>query len=151
MRPLKDSTTFGDGGSFMAIDYDDLNPCPVEVMFAKSEEQAQREDSHRCIYPALPDSKRIYFAMVKLDDSLCISKRTGWEREICVAKLMFPALWSFGTRMGPGHGSTSTSLTRLKVIWSGLSDLEISSAYKKQQPQPCYRLGLFFRSDRLYD
>lgn len=102
MRPLKGSTTFGDGGSFMAIDYDDLNPCPVEVMFAKSEEQAQREDGSRCIYPEFPDSKRIYFAMTKLDDSLCISKTTGWEREICVRKIDVPRIMELWYPDGTG-------------------------------------------------
>lgn len=102
MRLLKGSTTFGDGGSFMAIDYDDFNPCPVEVMFAMSEEQALWEGGRRCIYPKFPDSKRIYFAMDKLDDSLCISKRIGWEREICVRKLDIPRIMDFWYPDGTG-------------------------------------------------
>lgn len=91
MRRQKGNITFGDGGNFMPIDYDDTifddyNPCPVSVMFAKGKEQAQREGGGRCIYPEFPDSRRVYSAMAALDDSLCITKTTGWEREICVRK-----------------------------------------------------------------
>lgn len=68
-------------------DFDDFNPCPVSVMFAKSKEQAQRESCKRCIYPEFPDCKRIYFAMEELSDSLCISKEIGWERTLCVRKI----------------------------------------------------------------
>lgn len=91
MRRQKGNTTFGDGGNFMPVDYDDTvfddyNPCPVSVMFAKSKEQAHREGSGRCIYPEFPDSRRVYSAMVNLDNSLCSTKTTGWKREICVRK-----------------------------------------------------------------
>ena len=71
-------------------DFYDFNPCPVEVTFAMSEEQAQREGGRQCIYPEFPDGKRIYFAMEKLDDSLCTHIKEGWEREICVRKADVP-------------------------------------------------------------
>lgn len=107
MRRLKSSTTFGNGGSFMSIDYDDTafddyNPCPVEVLFAKSKEQAQQEGGSRCIYPEFPDCKRIYFAMAKLDDSLCICKTIGWERKLCVRKTDVPRIMELWYPDGTG-------------------------------------------------
>ena len=108
----------------MSIDYDDTafddyNPCPVEVMFAKSEEQAQREDSRRCIYPALPDSKRIYFAMAKLDDSLCISKEIGWERGLCVRKVDIPRIMKLWYPDGTGAWDYKRLIDQIEsdLVW----------------------------------
>ncbi len=72
------------------VNLDDYNPCPVSVSFAKSEDQTQREGGGRCVYPDFPDSKRIYFAMEKLDDSICTHIKAGWEQEICIRKVDVP-------------------------------------------------------------
>jgi hypothetical protein len=86
-----------DGNSF-----DEYNPCPVSVMFAKGEEQAQQEGGGRCLYPHFPDSKRVYFAMEELGDSACTHIKTGWEREICVRKADVPRIMELWYPDGTG-------------------------------------------------
>ena len=124
MRRLKDSTTFGNGGNFVSIDYDDTafddyNPCPVEVMFAKSKEQAQQEGSSRCIYPEFPDCKRIYFAMEELSDSLCISKEIGWERTLCVRKIDIPRIMELWYPDGTGAWDYKCLIDQIEsnLVW----------------------------------
>lgn len=101
----------------MSVDYDDYNPCPVAVMFAMSEEQAQREGSRRCIYPEFPDGRRIYFAMEKLDDSLCIRKKIGWEREICVRKIDVPCIMELWYPDGTGVWDYKRLIDQIEGNW----------------------------------
>lgn len=72
---------------------------PVEVMFAMSEEQAQREDCAICINPPLPTktigNRELYLKLRDIDDRLCISKKIGWETVICLYKENLPAVMDF--------------------------------------------------------
>lgn len=103
----------------MSIAEDDFSPCPVEVMFAKSKEQARQEGSSRCIYPEFPDCKRIYFAMGELDDSLCISKEIGWERMLCVRKIDIPRIMEVWYPDGTGAWDYKRLIDQIEgdLVW----------------------------------
>lgn len=72
----------------MSVDYNDFDMgMSVAVYIAMSEEQANREGVARCIQPALPDSKRVYLEeMDNTPNELCVSKKGGWAKELCVCK-----------------------------------------------------------------
>ena len=59
---------------------------PVEVYIAISDYQAEEEHRRVCIGDELPDSKRIYFDMLKLPEELVRIVSTGWQREITFHK-----------------------------------------------------------------
>lgn len=100
-------------------DFDDFNPCPVSVMFAKGKEQTQREGGKRCLYPAFPDSRRIYFAMETLDDSMCLHRKIGWEREIGVRKADVPRVMEILYPDGVRDWDYMTLINQIEgdVIW----------------------------------
>lgn len=59
----------------------------IEVYLAMGEEQAEREHRAVCLEPPLPDSSRIYLdEMDRIPEKLCISKTSGWEKEVCIKK-----------------------------------------------------------------
>ena len=59
---------------------------PVEVYMAISDYQAEEEHRRVCIGEELPDSKRIYFDMLKLPEELVRVVSNGWQREITFHK-----------------------------------------------------------------
>ncbi len=109
---MPDDTTF-------AMDFDDYNPCPVSVMFAKGKEQVQREGGKQCLYPAFPDSRRIYFAMEALDDSMCVHREIGWEREICVRKADLPHIMELWYPDGTASWDYMALINQIEgdVVW----------------------------------
>lgn len=59
---------------------------PIEVYIAMSEEQANEEYGSVCIEWELPDSKRVYFDMMKLPTELVAVVKNGWEKEVVFLK-----------------------------------------------------------------
>jgi len=55
---------------------------PIEVYIAMSYEQSAEEHGSTCIEWELPDSKRIYFDMIKLPAELVHVVKNGWEKEV---------------------------------------------------------------------
>lgn len=75
---------------------------PIEVYIAMSEEQAIEENGSTCIEWEIPDSKRIYFDMVKLPENLVHVVKNDWEKEIVFlkkdAKKVFDMLYPDGVK-----------------------------------------------------
>lgn len=98
---------------------DDYNPTPVEVFFAKSEEQAKKNGSSRCLYPEFPDSRRIYSAMTILDESFYISKHIGWERIITIRKADVPTVMQLWYPDGTGEWEYEKLISQIdgNTVW----------------------------------
>ena len=75
---------------------------PIEVYIAMSEEQANEEHGSVCIEWELPDSKRVYFDMMKLPTELVAVVKNGWEKEVVFlktdAKKVFDLLYPDGVK-----------------------------------------------------
>ncbi len=64
----------------------------IEVFMAMSQEQAAREGTRICMWPALPGLGRdVYFNMDKVPDELCLQKEIyGWMHRLCIDKKNMP-------------------------------------------------------------
>ena len=56
----------------------------IEVFLATSEEQAKRKGRYRCM-----SSDDLYEKLDEIPEELCVSKRLGWQKEICMTKKNF--------------------------------------------------------------